>query len=353
MQTFKRKPNLQRDRLHQLSVHMAIGSYGSNYSEHSEDAAIVKSALRETLTDTIKTKAAVGAVGMSSGLGASEQVLGEGIMAYEGQAGVWPTAFPFMKPGVINKTYGIVVGAQTFGASAEGNGRPVAAFDVTAKTLEPVEVAAIIVKSMELWSGSREDPATTDLLLNRLNVSRDLAFVGTELAAASAVAAAGLDAVGIARDCRYALAMLSVGAGEPVLFCWGLDIAKRMVAVRTSTGAAAFPNLTLTGGPFLGGIACVSEALGNDVLVLAPGGYAAASGEARLDRAKEGSIEMDTGPSMSSITPTETTLINLFQSKSIAIRVQHEIAWERLRAGTAVKITGANALWGREGSPPL
>lgn len=103
-------------------------------------------------------------------------------------------------------------------------------------------------------------------------------------------------------------------------------------------GNLAYPTVTPTGGTLAGFPVFVSNYAPTDssgsFVALVKGSEIYLGDEGGLDVAMsdQASILMDTAPNMSSVTPTAAQLVSMFQTNSVAFRVERFINWQRRRA---------------------
>jgi hypothetical protein len=112
-------------------------------------------------------------------------------------------------------------------------------------------------------------------------------------------------------------------------------------------GQAEFPGITMTGGTFNGMPVIVSDYIPAGTVVLANASdiYLADEGGIQVDMSREASLEMADNPAHDSTTPTgATSLVSMFQTNSVAFRVERFINWARRRPAAVAILTGVT--WG-------
>ena len=72
--------------------------------------------------------------------------------------------------------------------------------------------------------------------------------------------------------------------------------------------------------------------------------YFADEGGIAVDMSREASLEMDNAPSHDSTTPTESSLVSLWQTNSVGFRAERTLNWARRRA-EAVQVL-RDVAWG-------
>lgn len=98
-------------------------------------------------------------------------------------------------------------------------------------------------------------------------------------------------------------------------------------------GNLAYPTVTPTGGTLAGFPVMVSNYAPDDFVALVKGSEIYYGDEGGLDVAmsEEASLVMDDSPGGSSTTPTATQVVSMFQTNSVAFRVERFVNWQRRR----------------------
>lgn len=117
------------------------------------------------------------------------------------------------------------------------------------------------------------------------------------------------------------------------------DVALALSMIRTTGGENfAYPGINVDGGTWFGLPVITSNAVphsvsaGSIVALVKPSEiFLADDGAIAIDVSTEASLEMDSAPSGSSVTPTAAQLVSMFQTNSLAIRVERVINWSRRR----------------------
>jgi hypothetical protein len=116
-------------------------------------------------------------------------------------------------------------------------------------------------------------------------------------------------------------------------------------------GQAEFPGMSVNGGTFMGLPVIVSEGAGTTITLVNAGDiWLADDGGVNVDTSTEASLQMVDAPTITSTgsDPTEAALVSMFQTNSMAIRVEKFINWARRRSTGVATITAAT--WGVTGS---
>ena len=116
-----------------------------------------------------------------------------------------------------------------------------------------------------------------------------------------------------------------------------------------ANGDASFPNVSVLGGTLLGLPIIVSASLPGHVgspstsqitLLDAARVWVAQDPQMELTISRHGTIEMLDNPTNSSLTPTATTMVSMFQANSVALRAIRTINWKISDPGFAAVLTG-------------
>ena len=116
-------------------------------------------------------------------------------------------------------------------------------------------------------------------------------------------------------------------------------------------GQAEFPGMSVNGGTFMGLPVIVSEGAGTTITLVNAGDiWLADDGGVNVDTSTEASLQMVDAPTITSTgsDPTEAALVSMFQTNSMAIRVEKFINWASRRSTGVATITAAT--WGVTGS---
>jgi hypothetical protein len=118
----------------------------------------------------------------------------------------------------------------------------------------------------------------------------------------------------------------------------------------------SFPTVSMTGGSLSGMPIIVSDVIGRAgpnsqtavpeivVLVNARDIFMAQDDGIQIDQSDQVSLQMDDAPTMTSATPTGTSVVSMWQTNSIAIRAEHAIGWMKGRTSGVTYLTGVG--WG-------
>jgi HK97 family phage prohead protease len=249
---------------------------------------------------------------------------------------------------------------------AEGSAKPMTKPTWSRTELTPLVIAGLAAATLQAlkFSTPDADRALRDDLTAAVVEAIDTAFIdpanaGTSGAKPAAItngivgtaASVGNDAVAIRQDAKKAMGVF-VAAKNPLTS--GVWIMSGTNALGASTlvnplGQDEFPDLNVNGGMFMGLPVIVSEGASTTVtLVNASDIWLADEGGVNVDMSTEASLQMVDNPTGTSTgsDPVEATLVSMFQTNSVAIRVEKFINWARRRPTGVATITAAT--WGDE-----
>jgi HK97 family phage major capsid protein/HK97 family phage prohead protease len=270
-------------------------------------------------------------------------------------------------PGLRNVPFNVPLVGQTEGGQGywvgEGKAKPLTRFAYDRNILDIFKVANIAVVTEELLR--RSNPAAEQLLRDNLAAAiaarLDTDFINPAKAAVAGVspasitngltpvASSGGDADAIRADIRALMATFIAANNAPTTGVWimGSTTALAVSMMTNPLGQPEFPGLSMVGGTFNGMPVIVSDYIPAGTVVLANAGdiYLADEGGVQVDMSREASLEMADNPAHNSDTPTgATSLVSMFQTNSVAFRVERFINWARRRPSAVAILTGAT--WG-------
>ncbi len=270
-------------------------------------------------------------------------------------------------PALRNVPFNVPLVGQTEGGEGywvgEGKAKPLTSFGFERNILDIFKVANIAVVTEELLR--RSSPAAEGLLRDSLAAAiaarLDTDFVNPAKAAVAGVspasitngltpvASSGGDADAIRTDIRALMATFIAAQNAPTSGVWimGSTTALALSMMTNPLGQPEFPGISMTGGTFAGLPVIVSDYIPAGTVVLANASdiYLADEGGIQVDMSREASLEMADNPAHNSDTPTgATSLVSMFQTNSVAFRVERFINWARRRPSAVAILTGAT--WG-------
>lgn len=275
-------------------------------------------------------------------------------------------------PGLRNVPFNVPLVGQTEGGEGywvgEGKAKPLTRFGFDRNILDIYKVANIAVVTEELLR--RSSPAAEalirDSLASAIAARLDTDFINPAKAAVAGVspasitngltpvASTGGDADAVRADIRALMATFIAANNAPTTGVWimGSTTALALSMMTNPLGQPEFGGISMTGGTFNGMPVIVSDYIPSGTVVLANANdiYLADEGGIQVDMSREASLEMADNPAHNSDTPTgATSLVSMFQTNSVAFRVERFINWSRRRPSAVAILTGAT--WGAPAAP--
>ncbi len=264
-----------------------------------------------------------------------------------------------MKQVPFNIRYAIQDGGSTVAWVGQGLAKPVTKLHFTSGSLGFAKAAGIVIITQELarFSSPSAERVVRDDLTAQMRQFLDQQFIDPGVAAVSNVSPASVtNGAGAVRQAAAAWttqaavitdlsAFFALFSAQEIPINNGVWVTTPAVALQlsmlmnTAGTAVAFPSVTPNGGTFFGMPMIVSNSVphstsaGSILVLLIPELiYMADEGGIAIDQSTEASIEMADNPTGTSATPTASTLVSMFQTNSIAIRVERIINWSRARS---------------------
>jgi len=236
---------------------------------------------------------------------------------------------------LVNQTGSVAVGWVE-----EGKPIPLTKMQLTASTLNPLKLAAIVAVSAELARSSSPDAEATIRadLINATADALDATFFNPANAGTAGVSPASITygagvSTGAPTDPTDYKQLIADFEGD-------LQRAYFIASPQTlaAISGAAMPNVGARGGEILGVPALPTKGIGDAVALIDPAGIAYGEDGGSIEVSSQASVEMmddPTGP------PTASTIItSLWQVNAMAIRTITYANWERVQAG-AVRVMEA------------
>jgi HK97 family phage major capsid protein len=317
-------------------------------------------------------KAAVGAGSTASGNWAEDLVSAEG--------GAFADFVEYLRPQTILGRFGndgipalrrvpfrVPLGSQTGGGAGywvgEGAAKPLTSFDFARTTLEPLKAANIAVLTEEVIrdSSANSEALVRDALRDALAERIDTDFIDPANAGTAnvkpasitngivSIAASGTgDADDIRLDVRSLLQVYinANNRAQSAVLIMQSGTALALGMMTNALGQSEFNGIGMNGGTLQSLPVITSEYVpdGFVIVVNASDIYFADEGGIAVDMSREASLEMDNAPSSNSVTPTESTLVSLWQTNSVGFRAERTLNWARRRT-EAVQVLRSVA-WG-------
>lgn len=255
----------------------------------------------------------------------------------------------------------------------EGKPKPITKFNFARTTLDELKVANIVVSTDELLrkSSPSADALFRDGLAGALRERLDTDFVNPIKADDPGVSPAsitnlitpitssGSDADGVRADIGALFETFIAANNAPTsgVYLMPSTTALRLALMMNPLGNPEFPGMGINGGTLLGLPVIASEYVPTDsdgaivVLVNASDIYVGDEGGISVDFSREASLQMldDSvagagAPTVSSVGPTATSLVSLWQTNSVAFKAERIINWARRRASAVAVLD--QVTWG-------
>jgi hypothetical protein len=169
----------------------------------------------------------------------------------------------------------------------------------------------------------------------------DLQFIAGLVAGTSPIPSSGTDADAYQTDMAALMASVSPRANSRLFVIMDANLALTLSLTRGTGGELVFPGLSYRGGelqrdlPVLVSDQCVAGV----VILVDATGLAGNSDTVMLDGSAETTLQMDDAPTQSSVTPTATTVVNLFMTNARALRAERWFGFEIVRASAVAALT--------------
>lgn len=236
---------------------------------------------------------------------------------------------------------------------------PVTKADFSDVMLSPLKVAAIAVVSKELL---RDSSPSAELLVRDALVQASAQRVDqTFLSASAAVAnvspagilngltagtSAGPDIEGLIADVKALYAgFITANNADGLQFVTTQSLAKAIGLMQNVMGNFAFPGVSATGGSLLGDSLVAGGNVGaGDLILLKPSDiYKIGDRGVEVSLSTEAAIQMDDAPNGASDTPVaNTSVVSMFQTESVAIKVVRPLNFAKRRASAVAYIGDAD-----------
>lgn len=358
------------------NVPQALALAETHYPQQVRGIAVLKSAARYGMSmrryadELVQTKTAIPAGTTTDSTWASplvqynqfagdfvEFLRPQTILGRFGQGGI---------PDLRRIPFNVHIRGQTTGGTSywvgQGKAKPVTKFGFNDTYHGWAKVASIAVLTEDLIRFS--NPSAERLVRDSLAASAierlDTDFVDPALAISAGVSPAsvtnGVVAItssgDTADDVRTDIAALwaaAMAANLPLtsaVYITTPAIALSLSLMMNPLGQAEFPGITMNGGTLLGVPVITSNyvPIATFILAFASEIYLSDDGAVTIDASTEASIEMADNPTNASATPTATSLVSMYQTDSIALRLHRFINWSKRRSTAVALLDGVG--WG-------
>jgi HK97 family phage major capsid protein/HK97 family phage prohead protease len=236
---------------------------------------------------------------------------------------------------------------------------PVSKADFMDVNLTPLKVAALAVVSKELLrdSSPSAEKLVRDALVEASAQRVDQTFLGTAAASSgvsptgilnglTAGTSAGDDIEGVIADVKALYAgFITANNADGLYFVTTQSLAKSLGLMQNALGNWAFPGLSANGGSLLGDPLVAGGNVGaGDLILLKPSDiYKIGDRGVEVSLSTEAAIQMDSAPDGASDTPVaNTSVVSMFQTDSVAIKVVRPLNFAKRRASAVAYIGDAD-----------
>lgn len=248
----------------------------------------------------------------------------------------------------------------------ESKSIPVSKADFFDVELKYKKVAALAVVSKELLreSSPSAEMLVRDSLVNASSQRVDLTFLGAGAVSSStpagilngltALVSSGSDGQAVREDIGklYAPFLAAYNAGNLQLVM-SKGMGKALSLMTNTLGNTEFPQITANGGSLLGDPVNTGDNVNPEHLILLKPSdiYKIGDRGVEVSMSTEAAVEMDDAPSGASDVPTaNASLVSMFQTDSVALKVVRPINFAKRRASAVAYIGDAN--YGQSASSP-
>lgn len=224
----------------------------------------------------------------------------------------------------------------------ERSAKPLSTLALSGTDTIPQKVAAVVVVSKELAKVMTPDSLRYigDELRIGVGVETDAAFIATLVSGIAGIPASSATALGVRNHLRGMLQALTLGSNSKVFLITTPTIAGQLAVLSDASGAAAFPDMTPTGGTISGMTVLVSSAVtAGQIIMVDASQIGAVRGDVQLDSAEEAMVVLDTAPDSPPLASTIPT--SLWQHDLTALRAERYFTAVRLRTTAVSLLTGA------------
>ena len=273
--------------------------------------------------------------------------------------------------------FNVRINGQTSGGDAywvgQGKPKPLTKFDFNATTLTWAKVATIAVIAQELarFSSPSAEALVRQALADAIVERIDRDFVDPDKAAVANVSPAsitngiaplqtsGSSEADVRVDVQAIFAPFIAANLTPTNGVWIMTSTRALALslMMNALGQPVFPNITMTGGTFLGLPVIVSQYVltgspASDLVILVNASdiFLADDGQVTVDVSREASLEMNDAPTQNGAAGTGASLVSLWQNNLIGLRAERFINWARRRAQAVQYLE--NVTWGLGGGSP-
>lgn len=222
------------------------------------------------------------------------------------------------------------------GVPAEGAAAPITRMTIASPAIEPVRAEAICTVTNEVLrlAGARGNALLARALRGATAKETDATFLSLISNSSPSHASTGSSASQILGDLELLLDDVQLGAGSKPYLAASPTAVKGLALKLRATGN--FPTLTVTGGDLAGVEVWPCDALSSTAILFDATGLACGDEGLEQMESTNATLEMANPASGSSLTPTGTSLVSMFQSDSRAIKLVRRFGATRFRPAVSV-----------------
>ena len=218
------------------------------------------------------------------------------------------------------------------GAQGESAWLPVIEGSFAPTKLVPRKTGGIVVMSKELADAT--DPASFAVFRRELQKAA-IAAVDTVFVSLALDSVTSSTMTDFLTDIETMMNAVDGNAGASLIFMAGSTMAKKLATVTDDNGARLFPEMGPQGGQIVKTDVLVSDRMTADMLMLVDAsGFAVNEGTVDIDQARGATLQMRDDPAS-----TATTMVSMFQTGSVALRIMAGFGCQKTRAGSVAAIT--------------
>ena len=302
------------------------------------------------IIEAIKAASAAGTTSDGSFASAlAYQELSDAFLVSLRSIGVFDAALEFGVNVPLNMAVAAVTAGATGATIPEGQVKVISKISLSASALTPKKAVAIIAVTSELLKhgGAQAARLFQQELSRAIAAETDRAFLAAISTGVTPTASSGSNAAAIAQDMGNLLGALNIGVGSKVFIAMEPGAAKHFAIQVSTTGAPAFPGLSISGGNYCGATVIPTDGLSGSIIGFDASQIAMSSTGVELDSSDKASVQMDTTPD--SPPSASSNMVSLWQMNQSALKATRWFGCAALRTGAVAALSSVS--WGSSNSP--
>jgi hypothetical protein len=221
--------------------------------------------------------------------------------------------------------------------------KPIGQLVLGTQLLEPKKAVATIVVTKELMGQADAAQLFNNELTKAVVAATDSNFITALIAATAPSVSSGGTLANIVTDLDVLLAAVVTSATSKLYYVASPSNIKGLVAKSSTAGSPAFPELTITGGPFIGGITAIaSDSISSSAALLFDATAIVGNSEGIIPgRSEQGTLQMESTAPDSPPTAS-TVLLSLWQNDLICLRLERFFGFTIMRSSGVASLSGVN-----------